>query len=166
VADAEQLAEEPCLADVARLEWGVHEAGRAADAPAQTQGLERLAAEDPAALGLQLAPGTVVLASRFPVVTIWLAHRDSGEHRFDAVRAAFAAGLGETAQVRRQGFRVVVDALDAAAAGFTTAVLQGRSLARALDAAGPDFSFEAWMIRALRQGLLTGVSDLRQERRT
>ena len=156
IARDETMLEEPYLADVARLEWAVHEAERAADA-LPVQGLYRLGTDDPAALVLRLAPGTAVVASCHPIVTIWQAHRSTAADRaadcaadlvaarpsdrpfdrFAPVRAAFSAGAGECALVARDGWRATVSALSPAEARFTQAVLAGRSLEDALgDALG------------------------------
>jgi hypothetical protein len=156
IADAETLAEEAYLPDVARLEWAVHSAERAADA-APPQGLERLGSDDPAALCLRLAPGTALVDSGHPVVTIWQAHRSTAADRFAPVRAAFEAGTGECALVAREGWRATVRALPPDEARFTQAVLAGRSLAAALAAAGDGFAFEPWLIAALQQQGLAAV---------
>jgi hypothetical protein len=161
VADAEQLAEEPYLADVARLEWAVHTAASAADAAGPPQGLEALADAEPAQLRLQARPGTTVVASAHPIVAIWQAHRGQAaldEERFAAVRAAFAAGRAEPALVWRQGLRVQVAALEPADAAFTAAVLAGRPLAAALSACPPDFDLTAWLVAALQRGWLAGAA--------
>jgi len=157
-ADA-QLADEPYLADVARLEWAVHQAERAADGAAIT-GLERLADTDPARLTLLLQPGTVLLSSPFPVVTLWQAHRSAGEDRLAPVRAAFAAGHGEHALVRRRGWLAEVLALDAPAARFVAALLAGRDLASALHEAGDGFDFQTWLIDALQAGAVAAAKEL------
>jgi len=156
MADAESLADEAYLPDVARLEWAVHVAARAADAE-PPQGLEQLASEDPATLVLCLAPGSALVDSRYPVVTIWQAHRSTAEDRFAPVRAAFEAGEGECALVARDGWRTTVCALPPAEARFTQALLAGRPLACALTAAGDGFPFEAWLISALQQRRLVAV---------
>jgi hypothetical protein len=175
-ADA-QLAGEPYLADVARLEWAVHRAASAADARPVT-GLERLAHGDPAALWLQLQPGSTLLSSPHPVVTLWQAHRGlagrgAGDMSgylpgdlpgdttdpFAPVRAAFAAGTGEHALVRRSGWRTDVLALDAGTARFTAALLAGRTLSDALHAAGTGFDFEPWLLDALRGHALAAVTS-------
>ena len=173
IADAESLADEPCLPDVARLEWALHVAERAADADvpnAGPPGLTLLAEVDPARLHLRLAPGTAVLRSLHPVATIWHAHRpvqrsalndsdnDSDEDRFAAVRLAYASGGGEQVLVARAGWPVRVQALDAATADWTRALLAGRVLAAALQEAGPEFDFEAWLIEALQTQLLVAVT--------
>ena len=160
IAAAAQLADEPCLADVARLDWAVHLAELASDADRAAQGLEQLATADPDRLRLQLAPGTALVSSTHPVATIWQAHRSTAADRFAPVREAFARGVGEHALVWCQGYKAQVCALPEAAAGFTRGVLAGLSLGQALDTAGPDFSFEPWLLTALRQGWLVSVDTL------
>lgn len=159
IADDEQLADEVYLADVARLDWAVHAAERAADTPALA-GLERLAGGDPAALRLVLAPGAAVLPSAHPVVTIWQAHRSTAPDRFVPVRAAFEAQTGETAFVTRRGWRAEVHLLDTAAGRFTAALLNHNSLAAALDAGGAEFDLQAWLVAALQSGWLAGVEEV------
>jgi hypothetical protein len=156
-ADA-QLADVPWLADSARLDWAVHRAESSADAAAALDGLERLGSDDPATLQLRLQPGTALIDSRWPVATLWQAHRSSADDRFAAVREALAAGQGEAALVWRDGWRARVTSLPAAEAAFTAAVLAGRSLAQSLDAAGADFAFEPWLLDALRRGRLAAVA--------
>jgi hypothetical protein len=156
VADAEQLAGGPYLADVARLEWAVHEAERAADV-LPLQGLALLGDSEPSAIRLQLQPGTALLSSPHPIVTVWLAHRDEGEERFAPVQAAFAAGRGEHALVRRRGWRAEVVAVDTATARFTAASLAHSDLATALAEAGAGFDFETWLLAALPAGAIAAV---------
>lgn len=181
-----QLAGEPYLADLARLDGCVHRAGFAADDEGAPSGLQALADGDPAALWLRLRAGSAVVASAYPIVTIWLAHRPAAEaatdadareaahavaapgpaphadeadgDRFAAARDALAQGRSERAWVTRGGGPAVqVLQLDEAAAAFTTSVLHGRSLHDALAEAGEAFDFEAWLIRALRHGALAAV---------
>jgi hypothetical protein len=160
IADAETLADEPYLADVARLEWAVHTAAMAADA-APPQGLALLATHDPAELRLCLAPGTTLLVSPHPVVAVWQAHRAAtaytDDERYATVRSVFAAGIGQTALVTRRGWQPVVRALDPPEAAFTAAVLADPPLASALHDGGASFDFQAWFVAALRQGLLAAV---------
>jgi Putative DNA-binding domain len=150
IADSEQLAGEPYLADSARLDWSVHAATRAADvAGAWPPALDALASTDPMQLRLQLAAGAAVVESRWPIVAIWQAHH-AGEP-FDNARAAFAAARGESAFVHRDERHAIhVEALDAQDIAFTAAVTHGHSLAAALDAAAVDFQFDRWLERALR----------------
>jgi Putative DNA-binding domain len=179
------LASEAYLPDIARLEWAVHAASRAADA-ATPQGLALLADADPARLRLLLAPGTALIASKHPVRSIWQAHqhRAHGTSPNDAndvndvndaddaddakaadpfadARIALAAGVGETALVCRRGWRVHVLPMSPMQTRFTQGLLAGGTLAQALDAGtdveGAAFAFEAWLIHALQTQLLVGV---------
>lgn len=156
IAARPELADDPYLADCARLDWAVHCASRAADAPPGPPDLQPLLYRDPAALHLHLAPGTEVLTSAHPVVTIFRAHHGDAAARdaaFAEVRAARAAGLGETALVTRRGLRVAVRALTPAESAFTIALLDGRTLAQALHAAGDALDFAAWLREAVHEGL-------------
>jgi len=157
-ADA-QLADEPYLADIARLEWALHRAERAADGPASPAGLERLAEADPARLRVVLRPGTALVVSAAPIVTIWQAHRSDAADRFAAVRAAFAAGRGENALVQRRGWKAEPSAVDAPVARFSAALLAGATLASALTEGGADFDFEHWLIGALHGGAIVGIEE-------
>jgi hypothetical protein len=175
VAQAPDLADEPYLPDVARLEWAVHLAGRAADDDAPPAGLQRLADTDPAALWLRPRAGTALVVSGWPVVTLWQAHQPAARLQADpfaAAREALARCQAETALVWRQGWQVQVQALDAAEATLCQAVLQGQSLAQAIGGwagqgkavqsdAGPAHpglpGFEAWLLRQLQRGWLAGA---------
>jgi Putative DNA-binding domain len=161
LAAARELAEEPYLPDMARLEWAVHEAERAADAT-PVQGLQMLATVDPDGCRLQFAAGTALIESAFPVASIWHAHRSHAEDRFAGVREALAAGAAESVLVQRQGWRVQVTTLDAVTTRFSAALLAGRSLAVALQAGGDGFDFEAWLIGAVQQEQLLSVMPMQE----
>lgn len=157
IAGDEPLAGLPYLADVARLDWAVHEAASAADDRAPPAGLETLADADPGRVTLRLRAGSALLCSPYPVAAIRHAHRVPGEDGFAAARAALAAGRGDNAWVVRAGWQVQVHALDDAGARFVGALLAGRSLEAALDAAGAGFDFEAWFVAALRAAWIGAV---------
>ena len=175
LATVPTLADEPYLPDTARLEWAWHRVQSAADAPADTAadapaddavqgpaGLALLGTQEPEHLQLHLPPGSAVLFSAWPVFSLWQAHRSTAEDRFDAVRLALAEGRGEQGLVTRQGWVPQVQALPAAEARFTAALLAGRSLAQALDDAEQEtgdagFDFQAWLLAALRQQRLLAV---------
>jgi len=160
IADDPQLASEPYLADVARVDWAVHAIEHAADVPAPPAGLPLLGELDPSQLRLQLRPGLMCIASRWPLVTIWQAHRSSDVDRFAPVRQALADRMAETALVARPQWRATVDPIDHASARFMAALLASASLAQALDAAGATFSFEIWLHDALCQRWLQAVEPI------
>ena len=166
IADSQSLASEPYLADSARLDWLVHVGSRAADGPDALPALDALATQAPDMLRLGLRPGTDLLASAWPVASIWLAHqpdenepRDAGD-RFAQVRSAFAEGRGETALVWRDSFSVRVEAIDREGADFTRALLGGATLSAALDAAGDGFAFDHWLVRALQTRRIVSVESM------
>ncbi len=158
MASQAQLAQEPYLPDSARLDWAVHQALRAADQHGPPRHIERLADTDPAHLCLTLAPGAALLQSPWPIASIWQAHQRQDAGRFDTVRQAFGAQRGESAWVVREGWTVRVQALDEPSAAFVRAVLAGQRLADALDAGGPSFAFDGWLVQALQGGWLHGVA--------
>lgn len=164
IAAEPALADEPYLADVARLEWAVHQAERAPDATPLV-GLDRLGDTDPAALQLHFQPGVALLVSPHPVATLWAAHRPfaaADEDRFAPVRRAFHHGLGEAAWVWREGLVPRVRTLPPVEAVFSQALLAGHSLAHALNTVAgappaedqPAFDFETWLLQTLRENTL------------
>ena len=170
LADDPQLSDLPYLADVARLDWAVHQCAMAADAPGTVAGLALLADTDPAELRLMLWPGLRLLSSAWPVVSIWQAHQPPAEaelgltalgltapDKLAVAGQALAAQQAETALVWRSGWRPQVQALGDADARFTRALLNGDALAVALDTAAADFDFEPWLLSALRQAWIAAV---------
>ncbi len=164
IESADQLADEPYLADCARLEWALARAEVASDTRVDTESLALLAQLDPGTIGIELAPGCALLTSKHPIVTIWQAHRDPGggadEGRYAAVRAAFATGSGESAWVWRDGWRACASIVDAVGLRFMQSLRDGASLGRALLAGGDAFDFEAWLVLALERGSLRRVFAL------
>jgi hypothetical protein len=158
IAGSASLADEPYLPDSARLDWAVHCAEHAADAGGAPAGLERLAQHDPARLALRLQPGTSLVSSPHPIATVWQAHRSDAADRFAPVRAAFTAGDGEHALVWREEWRARVEAVSPPDAAFTRALLEGASLAGALQAAGDGFDFEPWLLQSLRERRIAGAA--------
>ncbi|RVU44440.1 HvfC/BufC N-terminal domain-containing protein [Rubrivivax rivuli] len=166
IVQAPTLADEPYLPDMARLEWALHRLQTAPDAPppdpqGTPPGLGLLATDEPAALRLCLPPGSTLQASRWPVFSLWQAHRAADrDAAFALVRQALAEGRGEQGLLTRQGWAPRLQRLPPAEAAFVGAVLAGQTLATALQAAGEGFDFEAWLIAALQQRLLVAVMAL------
>ncbi|XVJ70010.1 MAG: hypothetical protein HEQ39_10380 [Rhizobacter sp.] len=154
-----QLAAEPYLADIAQLEWALNRCEAAADGQADPTTLALLGEQDPQHLRLQLAPGTALIASSHPIVSIWLAHHQplDPQDPFAAVRKAFELGEGEHAVVWRQGWRGRVQVVDSDTAVFLSALLCGQPLGQALNAVGPDWRFDAWLEVAVSEGVLSRI---------
>ena len=158
------LADWPWLADAARLDLAVHHAERAADAEMDTASLVLLGEHDPAVLHLVLMPGTALIRSVYPVVTLRECHQGHPAHGDDTpadalqrARAGLLNGLAENALVWRRGWRCEVVSLNEADAAFTAQLLAGHNLAAALAAAHADFDFGPWLQRAVAHAWLKGV---------
>ncbi|MCW7538806.1 DNA-binding domain-containing protein [Aquabacterium sp. A7-Y] len=158
VEDSASLHRWPYLADCARLDWAVHRAARAADAEADLASLEALNTCEPHELQLRLRPGIAVLASAWPIVSIWQAHRalERGHAAaLDALPGQLAQGQGEVAVVYRRGWRVEVEPVSLATGAWMQDLLQGLPLDCALDRRdGADFDLAAWLAEAVRRGWL------------
>ena len=173
VAAAPTLADEPYLADVARLEWAIHEAASATDDDAAPYGFEALQNES-SWPGLRLLPraGTQLIVSAHPIQAIVDAHTDGAAgaataasaataisaDRFDAVRTAFAAGTAQSVLVWRDGWKVRHAVVPHATLRFTQSVLRGDGLLKALKDSGDEFDFEGWLIDALQKNWLAGAT--------
>jgi Putative DNA-binding domain len=157
-----ELADLPYLADMARLEWAVHRAHAAADPADAPPDLSALGGAHPENLHIGFVAGHALLASPWPVLTLWQAHQVPVNVAPDLVpaRMALAEGRHETAWVWRRGHRVELAALATDEQAFHEAVLAGATLGQALQAAvasHPDFDFERWLTRALREGWLAAI---------
>jgi hypothetical protein len=167
---APQLADEPYLGDVARIEWALHQAATAADAQADPHSFSLLSSADPAEVTLTLGAGVLLLASAYPVASIVNAHL-LGEPALAEAGALLRAGAAEHACVWRQGFKPRVCVITAAEYALLAALQAGSPLDAALDdalacapvgtsGAAAAFSFEHWLSRAVQDGLVTGVRRL------
>lgn len=165
VQASESLDQVPYLGDVARTEWALHQAAGAADAWADLPSLALLAQDDPAALGLRLAPGTALIASRYPVASIVQAHLTQ-DIDLDEAGRRWRAGVAETALVWRAGLRPRVrDVHSTTEAVLLRELVAGASLLSALETACTDpdpgaFDLSAWLMSAVSEGLVLGTTPL------
>ena len=156
IAGFEPAAGLPYLADLARLEWAVHLAGGAADArPWDAAALATLAPDRLGAVRLRFAPGSALLSSRHPVVSVWQRHQpgDVGAFEVDWRRA-------ETAWVARHGMSVEVTAVRRGEAAFLGQALAGRSFAEAFEQADlvePGFDPGPLLVQLATAHVLTEV---------
>ncbi len=152
------LAQWPYLADCAQLDWLRHVCERAADAEFDAPSLAMLASTDPDTLILVLKPGVAVLASAWPVASIFEAHQGAPPN-FEAARDAIEQRRGEAVLVARCGWLAQVHRIDLPTLDWTNHLLAGNRLSQALNRAGPAFDLSAWLARALRDEWLHGVRD-------
>ena len=164
-------ADLPYLADVARLEWAVDEAQRAADVlPAPDKVLAALAATAPErlpALRLRLDPSCRLIASEYPVLHIWQANQardvdqprrvddDAASPEEDDDRVSLDEG-GDLLVVRRGAEGVTLVRIGAGEHAFLAALAADAPLGVALDRAlQADAAFD--LGAALRSNIGTGT---------
>jgi hypothetical protein len=153
----EPVAALPYLPDVARLEWACNAAYHAADAaPLGGAALSAIPTEVIGGAVLHLHPSVQVVASDYPIVSIW----ETNTHDED-VRPIGPDAPGETALVARQALDVLVLRLDQGAAAFVASIAEGQTLNDAVESAfqaDADFSLPTTLVALLESDALSGVS--------
>jgi hypothetical protein len=157
IASISALQTEPYLRDVAKVEWALHTAATAADQAADLATFSLLTEQDPDLISLQLAPGTTLISSHYPIASILTAHLYD-QPSLEAVGQKIRDNTPETALVWRQGLRPMVAVCSDAEAGFIRQLQAGKSLLAALDAAS--FDLNVWLPQAVQNGLLLGARSL------
>lgn len=157
VASFEPLSEEPYVSDVAAIEWQLHRAYHAADAPAL--GPSDLAGVSPSLSGglrFTLAPATGLLGSVYPAFSIWRANKDP-----DAGGRVAGDLSAEDTLITRRGLDVEATRLPAGGHAFIAALAGGGTLEHAAtfaagNAAG--FALDVTLALLMKQGALSGFS--------
>lgn len=154
------LQTEPYLADIARAEWALHTAATAAEQAADFASFSLLTEYDPAALTLQLAAGTAVITSNYPIASILTAHLYN-QPSFTEVGNLLRHTVAQHALVWRAGLRPMVASCSAGEAAFVSQLQHGDSLLAALDSLplnnSHNFDLNTWLPHAVQTGLLLGV---------
>lgn len=145
----------PYLADVARLEWALHESQRAAHAPPFD--FAALAAVDPARHGelrLRLHPSVRLVASPWAVLDIWRANRDGADGVADPDAGAqrVMLGLGASQPVMRTA--------DDGEWRLLEGLARGALLGELCDGMGeaPEGLVEAALARLAAEGVIAGFA--------
>jgi hypothetical protein len=145
------------IADIAEIEMAQGKARDAAAAlPVGAQALQSLLrTERPEVLRLALHPSVFLVASRFPIVTIWEINKS------DDARCGVDRWSAECALVTRPFSKVQVRRLLPGGYAFISALSQGRTLAEALDAGNADPRFDSAINRALllEANVVTGIRE-------
>ena len=155
-------AARPWLPDLARLEWAVHEAWYAPDAPAPAEGgplavMASLGPEEFGASRAVLHPSLRLHASRWAVAAMWLAGDAGAPHKLEQQGYAL---------VLRPRWEVSVRELGAAEHAALARLAKGESFGAAFDAAfdvledagdPDDAPIAAWLDGWLKNGVVTGI---------
>ena len=149
-------ADLPYLADVARLEWAIDEAHRAAEGTCTPETvLAALAVAPPArlpALRLRLEPSCRLVASPFPILRIWRTNQSgySGDDRIMLDEG------GDALLIRRAGNGISLERLAAGDHAWLAALATGATLGAAIEAAqNADATFDLGV--ALREQIAAGT---------
>lgn len=156
LATSDAVADWTWIADVAALEAAWTRAHHAAEAtPLRLADLAAIAPEMLAARRILLHPSLALVASAFPIGTIWAAHRDEGEPE------PLAAIDPECVLVVRPDADVVVATLSPGEAAFVGALADGATLTEAAEAAlAIDDAFDVGdrLTALVRLGAITGLA--------
>ncbi len=151
----------PYLPDVARLEWAMDEAQRAADPPGSAGDVvAALGAVAPAAratLRFVLDPSCRLLRSPYPVLRIWRAHQPRGEPLEDIA----LDGADDRLLVRRELDQVTIERVPAGEHAWLAALHAHATLAAALDVAlaeDPAFDLAAALQRRVTDRTLAALA--------
>ena len=121
------------LADVARLEWALHECDQAAEAPRlDTAALARIANGSEGEVRLALHPAVRLVASAHPVLAIWEANQPGRDGTLDR------EPVPECVLVHRTSQGTQAQAIDAASHALVEALARGAPLDAACDALGAE----------------------------
>ncbi|MBX3610786.1 MAG: putative DNA-binding domain-containing protein [Hydrogenophaga sp.] len=154
-ADAQQdLATLPYLADVARIEWAIYRAMRAPATAPDPESFALLQQHAPEQLRAVLAPGTTLIQSPWPALSVVDAHLH-GDPDFDTVGQRLRDGVSEAVRVWRPDAQVRAAVIDADTARFEALLAAGASLGLAMDAAPIDV--HAWLHASVQQHRLLGL---------
>lgn len=143
------VAAYPYLPDVARIEQALRESYHAKDSTA-LPGTALAAIPEPDLMAAQilLAPSVRLIRSNWPVHAIWRATVEGGPP---------PASGAQDVVILRPEFDPHPHLLPPGGGALLAALLQGRPLAEALVAAGPDLDLPAVLTLLLSGGAITGV---------
>lgn len=153
------------LPDMAKLEWAYHRAYFADDvAPFDLARLAGVAPEAYAALVWHLHPSCTLLASAFPVMSIWQAHQDGLPNGLDIDLNSGDASL----LVYRSGLHVTILGIAPDDHCWLEQLQQGNTLASATEttlSVHPGFDLADTLRRWLEPGVLADFDLAREESR-
>jgi hypothetical protein len=142
------------IADIAALETARTRAYHAADAAPLAPGVfAQLPADEMAAVRLRLHPSVSLLASKFPVVSVWEANLADGDDAPEVWQP-------ESALIARPHLDVEVWRLPPGAGAFFTAIAEGQAIGSALTdavAQAPDFDIAATFGIMVSAGIVIDV---------
>ncbi|MEQ8444981.1 MAG: DNA-binding domain-containing protein [Pelagibacterium sp.] len=148
----------PYLPDIARLEYVWTQAYHAADDPVLTiEALRGLASDDLLESHLEPHPAAALVASHFPIGSIWQAHQHTQP-------AKVTSNVPETILMTRPALDVIVTVVPARDAVFARSLLAGDSVGEsaAASATTPGFDLGAALVGLVSLGAFTQLQGAPQ----
>jgi hypothetical protein len=150
-----QLTNTPYLADVAKLEWALHQCASAANPPHDRASFSLLTSHPPEQLHFTVAAGTKIITSQYPIASIVLAHQ--GQADMQDAGQLLGDGVAQCVLVWRQNYTPCLRILPVAEQAFTAAICAGAPLSSALDAGHAELDFSTWLTTHVQNGWLLGI---------
>ena len=151
----------PYLADCAALDWHVHCARHGIDQSIDQSSLQRLADSEPEHIYVEFNQNISLIKTKYPITEIFHGHHHTNElQRNKAMNSAQEAltvcPIEHIVMVYRPEFQPMVTRLPPLDGVFIESLLSGASLTSALNLMDHDscFSFETWLIAAIKQNLI------------
>ncbi len=162
LSQQETLHDMPFLADVAQLDWFCHRLKRAATPEHTVASIALLNAIDGQFLHLNPTHYVAVMASRFPLLEIWQAHhaKENRETWLDQANQPLSEGAQQYLLISREHWRASLSIITHEAYLFFSSLLQGKSLAHAInEASNMGEKTLPWLQSALQQCLAIGFTS-------
>ena len=151
----------PYVADIATLDFLLHQSARDKDSELDMNSISLLASCELDELRIVLNPALQLLTSEFPVVDIYNANNNSLEHAeyyLQQAQQKLLSGVGQVALIYRPQFKSLVLLLSSSEHDWLILMQKDFSIGEALDALlhrKQEFSLEAWLPLAIEQNLIS-----------
>ncbi|MBQ0729596.1 MAG: putative DNA-binding domain-containing protein [Oleispira antarctica] len=160
------LQEFPYVADMATLDFLLHQSAREKDNALSMDSLSLLASCELDELRVVLNPAFVLLTSGFPIVDIYRANEassDQCEYYLQQAQQKLLSGVGQVALIYRPQFKPLVRTLESSEHDWLRLMQQNFSIGKALDVLmhrKQEFSLEAWLPLAIEQNLISHLEKI------
>ena len=160
------LQEFPYVADIAALDFLLHQSAREKDSELDMNSISLLASCELDELRVVLNPALQLLTSEFPVVDIYSANHSSLEQSADYLQQAqqkLLSGLGQVALIYRPQFKSLVRPIGSSEHDWLILMQKKFSLGEALDALAyrkQEFLLAAWLPLAIEQNLISHLEKI------
>ncbi len=153
-----ELSDYPFLAEVAKIEFQLLRSTHAADQTAINDQLITLASDPDRLLArrLRFAAPTALMPLRYASATLWLAHQQSTPDL-----AGIHVNQSEWLLISRPSFRTELDLLELDEFQFISQLMNGTTIAKALDTVDENFDLTSCLHRLLIRQVLTGIEEIK-----